>query len=728
MNDTTIQTNFHKTHLRVFLLLFIAALCLISADSAMGQVNQSKKSKKLKINGKEIRHIERTSEPAESSAPCPRLPNRSVDGTCNNITNTATTIWGAADVELARDMPAGYGLPDFFNDMAGNCRISPRAISNLVVAQSEDLPSPRGLSSLVFTWGQFIDHDIDLTPEGHTEYIPVLLPANESLFTQPIPFLRSEPASDTGISDNREQQNIISSWMDASQVYGSEITRSNWLRTFSQGKLKTSEDNLLPYNTLNGLASGTLDVNAPSMAGDGGGTILVFVAGDVRANEQPGLTAMHTLFVREHNRICDQLTNQGMNSDELIYQRARKIVGGYIQSITYRAFLPALGVQLPPYSGYNSSVHPDITNMFATAAYRLGHTMVTNEIPLVDNNCNPVGSGSIPLLEGFFNNAAIVEYGIAPLLQGLAGQTQQKVDTRIIDNLRNFLFPVAGSPDPFGLDLASLNIQRGRDHGLPDYNSVRAFYTNHPVSEFSDITSDSDLQAALETAYGNVYNMDLWVGLLAEDVTNNSSVGITLQAILGKQFAELRDGDYYFYQNDPAFSAFQKDQISRTTLRDILKRNTSIQSLQDNIFFANDCQVNGGGGNGGGSGGGGNGGSGGGGGGSGGSGSGGNPIGGGNLNEANLGGFLGQNAVMEFTVFPNPSKGKINVNVLLEEVPDKIYVTVTNVDGRQVYEETAFLNGKRLNTRIDLEGNPPGVYLVSIQTGMEFLSRKVVME
>lgn len=374
-------------------------------------------------------------------------------------------------------MPSAYGMPDYFNDMIGNCRLSPRAISNIVVDQPNDLPSPRGLSSLVFTWGQFIDHDIDLTPEGDSEYVPILLPANEPLFTLPIPFLRSKPADGSGVTYNREQQNLITSWLDASQVYSSKETRSNWLRTFNQGKLKTSPGNLMPYNTNDGSATGALDPNAPSMAGDGGGTNLVFVAGDVRANEQPGLTSLHTLFVREHNRICNQLVNQGLNNDELIYQRARKIVGGYIQAITYRGFLPALGVNIPPYDGYDDTVHPDITNIFATAAYRLGHTMVTNEIPVIDNDCEPIGNGSIALLDGFFNPSVVVDYGIAPLLLGLAGQTQQKVDAQIVDNLRNFLFPVAGSPDPFGLDLASLNIQRGRDHSLPDYKIWRWWWS-----------------------------------------------------------------------------------------------------------------------------------------------------------------------------------------------------------------------------------------------------------
>lgn len=85
------------------------------------------------------------------------------------------------------------------------------------------------------------------------------------------------------------------------------------------------------------------------MAGDTdrqGSKVKTFVAGDIRAAEQPGLTSLHTLFMREHNRLCDVLSQQGLTDDEEIYQIARKWVGGMIQSITYHEFLPALGIPM----------------------------------------------------------------------------------------------------------------------------------------------------------------------------------------------------------------------------------------------------------------------------------------------------------------------------------------------------------------------------------------------
>ena len=108
-----------------------------------------------------------------------------------------------------------------------------------------------------------------------------------------------------------------------------------------------------------------------------------FVGGDVRVNEQPGLMAFHTLWVREHNRLCDELkaANPTWNDEEL-FQRARKIVGALIQVVTYEEFLPNIGVDIAPYTAYNPTIDAGIMNTFSAASYRFGHTMVnTSGLP-----------------------------------------------------------------------------------------------------------------------------------------------------------------------------------------------------------------------------------------------------------------------------------------------------------------------------------------------------------
>ncbi|MBK8722396.1 MAG: hypothetical protein IPL95_09050 [Saprospiraceae bacterium] len=93
----------------------------------------------------------------------------------------------------------------------------------------------RNLSTFVYVWGQFLDHDINLTPTGNTEYSPIVLPNDEKIFTEPIPFYRSEVASGTGVTNPRQQLNLTTAWIDASVVYGSDSTRASWLRTKNMG-------------------------------------------------------------------------------------------------------------------------------------------------------------------------------------------------------------------------------------------------------------------------------------------------------------------------------------------------------------------------------------------------------------------------------------------------------------------------------------------------------------
>lgn len=569
------------------LYICLAILLFGSLTTETTTAQSERPSIDIITNGQSVKHFPRVNL---KDGDCEQMPYRSTDGTCNNTTAEERFDWGATDIPLRRNLPAAYGTSDPLNALGGEQRPSARAVSNLLCNQTESIPNELGLSSWVYTWGQFLDHDIDLSPEGE-EYAGIPLPGDETLFQAEIPFHRSLAIEGTGETNTREQSNIISSWIDASNVYGSNDVWAAWLRTFDQGKLKTSAGDLLPYNTLDAQFESEIDPNAPFMAGDDGGTVKVFVAGDLRANEQPGLTVLHTLFVREHNRICDELAMQGFQSDEVMYQVARKRVGAIIQKITFDEFLPALGVSLSQYDGYNPDLQADISNLFAHAAYRLGHTMVASEILLRREDCSEVGEGSISLFEGFFNPTYLQTLGLEPLVLGFAKQFQEEVDTKIVDDLRNLLFPNFESDVVFGLDLAALNIQRGRDHGIPDYNSIRQLYTGVSASAFSDITSNPEVIELLAQAYSSVNDIDPWVGLLAEDRLPGRAVGQTLHQILARQFQELRDGDFYFYKNDPYITPFEVNQIEQTALSDILLRNTDIELIQADVFFADVCEV-----------------------------------------------------------------------------------------------------------------------------------------
>jgi len=371
----------------------------------------------------------------------------------------------------------------------------------------------------------------------------------------------------------RQQTNQITSYLDGSVIYGSDATRAAALRTFQGGALKTSTGNLPPLNT-----AGLPNANDAHLFPDAE----LFLAGDVRANENVELSAIHALFVREHNQIAAAITAANHSlSDEQIFQTTRRIVAGEIQAITYNEFLPALlgSNALRSYSGYDADVNAGIANEFSTAAYRIGHTLINDDVEFLDNDGNPVRD-ELDLDEAFFNPAPLKEVGPDPILKYLATDNAQEVDPKLVGGLRNFLF---GPPGAGGFDLASLNIQRGRDHGLADYNSARAAYGLPRVTSFTQITSDPDLQAKLFSLYGNVDSIDLWVGGLAEDHVFGTSVGPTFRKIIANQFERLRTGDRFWYQR--IFFGTQLQALQQTRLSDIIRRNTVITKIQNNVFF-----------------------------------------------------------------------------------------------------------------------------------------------
>lgn len=497
---------------------------------------------------------------------------RTIDGSGNNAANPD---WGATEIPFIRKTSVDYA--DGIDSPSGGDRPNAREISNAVSAQKEPIFNRRHVSDYLWQWGQFVDHDITLTPTTNiAEPFNIEVPAGDPFFDpqgtgdKEIPLDRSFNEVVEGV---REQLNEITAFIDASNVYGSDAERAEELRLLDgSGRLKTSDGDLLPFN-VNGFS------NAPSSQAPN-----FFLAGDFRANEQTGLTALHTLFVREHNYWAKGIakSNSSLDGDQ-IYELARAIVGAEMQVITYREFLPfLLGPKaLPRYKGYRESVNPGISNIFATASYRFGHSMLSPQLMRLDRRLKEIKDGHLDLAEAFFDPTNITdEGGIEPVLRGLALQPAQEVDIYIIDEVRNFLF---GPPGAGGFDLASLNIQRGRDHGLPGYNEVRRNFHLKPARKFSDITPDRKLQKKLEGIYGNVEKVDAWVGGLAEPHLPEALVGETNSAVLRDQFVRLRDGDRFWYQHhlNKELQRLVEDQ----SLSKIIHRNTKIgRELPENVF------------------------------------------------------------------------------------------------------------------------------------------------
>ncbi len=525
-----------------------------------------------------------------------------INGVGNNLANPT---WGSAGTDLIRLAPVGYAdgisAPSLPQDK------SARAISNLLNSQadpanpSQDLNTvdQQSLSDFGYAFGQFIDHDLDLTPDGGAS-LPIAVAPGDPIGPAALPFTRSQydPSTGTSKSNPRQQITTVTSYLDLSQVYGSDATTADSLRTYVGGQLKTSPGNLLPLDNSTYFPS---PETPPSMQNGGGvPNSDLFATGDARGNENIELTALQTLFVRNHNNLASQLQKQHPDwTDEQLYQEARKLNIAQYQQIVYNEYLPALlgPNALPAYRGYNAKVNPTIANEFSTVAFRFGHSLLSGQIERQNNSglditdVSPSGS-SLSLAQDFFDPYLLNATGavdpftghsgsnIDAVLKGDADGVSQAMDLMAINDVRNLLF---GNYGAGGEDLMARDVQRDRDNGIPDYNTLRAAMGLPKVTSFSQITSNVQVQKELQAAYGDVNNLDAFEGGLAEDHVPGSDVGPLFQAILANQFTRLRDGDRFFYLNE-SFTPAEGAMIQGSSLTNVIEANTGITNLQRDVF------------------------------------------------------------------------------------------------------------------------------------------------
>ncbi|MEM8849766.1 MAG: peroxidase family protein, partial [Pseudomonadota bacterium] len=455
----------------------------------------------------------------------------------------------------------------------------PADVAARLFDQDCDIPNAQGVSALFTTWGQFIDHDLSLTPEGEAEIM------QNAAFPHGVG--RSEVMPGSGTNGPREFGNAITWQIDASMVYGSNEGRVADVRAFEGGRLATTDD---PASTHGLLPQATPDV---VMAGDTEGEDAVFLAGDVRANENPNLLTLHTLFVREHNYWAERLAEAHPDwTDDQLFSGAREIVEYQIQKITYEEWLPLLVGGATPADidtvVHDSEADGQIALEFSTAAFRFGHTLVASQLERVEDDGTVSEAGHQALMDAFFDPSGVREGGLDDYLRGMAQQSAQDLDTKVVDALNFFL----ATPDGVsGFSLPALNLLRSADHGMDSYLNVRAQLLGDvdpaalDPSDFSIITADTDLQAELASVYGTVHDVDLWVGGLAEDQVEGTMLGPLFGHIVSDQFVRTATADETFETLDPALGLQIIADARASELKDIILRNTNIDHLQDNPFL-----------------------------------------------------------------------------------------------------------------------------------------------
>ncbi|WP_460894891.1 peroxidase family protein, partial [Ramlibacter monticola] len=411
-----------------------------------------------------------------------------------------------------------------------------------------------------------------------------------------------------------------------------------------------------------------------------------YIAGDGRVNENIGLTTVHSIFHSEHNRLVDQVKNTilvaeqdtpgyindwvmpgfvfhaGMTADQIdwngerLFQVAKFGTEMQYQHLVFEEFArtvqPLVDPFFAPTQVYDTNINPAIVAEFAHTVYRFGHSMLTETVDRYDANFNVVGDPNsanpdqqLGLIAAFLNPLAFVGSGDTPreavsnIVRGITRTTGNEIDEFVTEALRNNLL---GTP----LDLAVLNIARGRDTGIPGLNEARReFYADTSDSELKPYTSWADFVQNIKhpeslinfiAAYGThssitsattldakraaaaaivlggadapadrldflnshgawandvhgvtttgVDGIDFWVGGLAEEVTPfGGLLGSTFNFVFENQLEKLQDGDRFYYLERTAGLNFNAE-LENNTFSKLVMANTDVTHPSALIF------------------------------------------------------------------------------------------------------------------------------------------------
>ncbi|KAF7389163.1 hypothetical protein HZH66_010300 [Vespula vulgaris] len=542
--------------------------------------------------------------PADNNPCDPTTPYRTLSGHCNNLRNPNL---GQSLTTFARLLPPvyedGVSKPRS-RSVTGVPLPNPRVVSTVIHPDISNLHNRYTL--MVMQFAQFLDHDLTMTPihKGfaesipscrscdspqtvHAECNPFPVPPGDHFYPTVnvtsgarmcFPSMRSLPGQQH--LGPREQVNQNTAYLDGSVVYGENNCIANILRGFNGRMNITTNTNrgkdLLPQSATHP------ECKARSS--------YCFIGGDGRASEQPALTVMHTMWIREHNRIMEGLRQINSHWDgEKLYQQSRRIISAMLQHLTYNEFLPRIlgwnavslyGLKLLPqgyYKEYSPTCNPSVLNEFATAAFRIGHSLLRPHLPRMDRSYQNVDP-PILLRDGFFNPDMLYQSGmIDEMTRGLVATPMETLDQFITGEVTNHLFENRRIPHS-GVDLIALNVHRARDHGIPSYNQYRALCNLKKATTFEDLSREMapEVIARMKRIYASVDDIDLFPGGMSERPLQGGLVGPTFACIIAIQFRQLRKCDRFWYETDDPnirFTEHQLAEIRKTTLSKVMCEN-----------------------------------------------------------------------------------------------------------------------------------------------------------
>lgn len=389
-----------------------------------------------------------------------------------------------------------------------------------------------------------------------------------------------------------------------------------------------------------------------------------YVAGDGRVNENFGLTSIHHVFHEEHNyqvdNIIDALHRQDivsgdathaslhgfqvntgvmnaagdyLNGDgsiawdqDKMFNAAKLVVEMEYQHAAVDQYARNVTPNIQEFGAYSTNVNSAISLEYSQAAFRFGHSTLRETIDTIDPSGGLTGKiMGYALKEAFLAPEKFADVGASGIILGMTHQQMNEVDEFVTPALNQGLL---GQP----LDLAAINIARGRDLGIPtlnefrhaigltEYSSWNDFGQNmqHPTSLANFIAAyafDGDMakaqhivdivdgldpgatQSEIDQAYAFMngdaaaggagtlaFNqIDTWLGGLAEIHQPGGLLGETFDRVFVDQIEKLMDGDrfYYLYR---LFGTQFGNEVGNGQLKDIVERNTGLTHLNGNIF------------------------------------------------------------------------------------------------------------------------------------------------
>ncbi|CAH1962657.1 unnamed protein product [Acanthoscelides obtectus] len=550
-------------------------------------------------------------------ATCTNSRYRSFDGSCNNLRNP---VWGTPNTRYGRLLPPNYGdgisLPT--RARSGNPLPLSRTVS-LIMYPDINLEDP------IFTlnamqYGQIVTHDMSMIA-GSTQAqphstmccsasgqllelanipehcFPIVLPESDPIAQQTNQrcqnFVRTITDRDRNcVAQNQpaEQLTAVNAFLDLSIVYGNNDQTAQSLRQFQGGLMTVDVRNGQTWPPRNMNSSGVCAIQDINEA--------CYMAGDTRVNQNPQLTLLQVVLLREHNRLANALAQINSHwDDETLFQEARKINIAQHQYITYYEWLPiyiGFGNSLKNriiyqtsdfVNDYDDTVDPSILNEHATAAFRFFHSLIQGNLDLVTEERNSYGTLR---LSDWFNRPQIIEErnNFDDLSRGLNTQPQDASDQFHTSEITQFLFRAG---QQFGQDLKAFDVQRNRDHGLASYNEVRQFCglpRANSFNDFLDVMSSKNVEQ-LARLYESPEDVDLTVGGSLEQLVPGTLAGPTFLCILTEQFYRSRVGDRFFFENSgtTGFTLEQLNEIRKTSISRLLCDNgNSVRAMQPRGF------------------------------------------------------------------------------------------------------------------------------------------------